>query len=99
MLLTRALPPDVDLLDIHRQAPTRYPLLLESSAAGTAQGRWDLLLVADGGSLRLDADGVTRDESGGDAGPDFLQALDARWQALRSGARSPRARRQARAAT
>ena len=90
MLLTRTIPSSIDLLDLHRRDPARYPVLLESSAAGTAQGRWDLLLVADGGSLRLDADGVTRDESGRDAGPDFLQALDARWQALRTERDEPR---------
>ncbi|GAB2611464.1 aminodeoxychorismate synthase component I [Novilysobacter erysipheiresistens] len=90
MLLTRALPPGVDLLDIHRQAPMLYPLLLESSAAGTAQGRWDLLLMADGGSLRLDPDGVTRDQDGREHGEDFLRALDAAWQAARTPRDEPR---------
>ena len=90
MLLTRALPPDVDLLDIHRQAPTRYPLLLESSAAGTAQGRWDLLLLADGGSLRLDPDGMTRDQDDREHGEDFLRALDAAWLASRTARDEPR---------
>ena len=90
MLLTRALPPGVDLLDIHRQAPTRYPLLLESSAAGTAQGRWDLLLMADGGSLRLDPDGVTRDQDGHEHDGDFLRALDAAWLAARMPRDEPR---------
>jgi len=90
MLLTRALPPDIDLLDIHRQAPTRYPLLLESSAAGTAQGRWDLLLLADGGSLRLDPDGMTRDQDDREHGEDFLRALDAAWLASRTARDEPR---------
>ena len=54
MLVTRALAADIDLLALHRLAPARYPLLLESTAAGTAQGRWDLLLATDGQSLTLD---------------------------------------------
>ena len=42
-------------------APARYPALFESSAHGTAQGRWDLLLATDGASLWLDRDGGVRD--------------------------------------
>ena len=45
MLVTRALPATIDFLDLHRLAPARYPALFESSAHGTAQGRWDLLLA------------------------------------------------------
>ncbi len=60
MIQTRALPGGVDLLDLHRLAPERYPLLLESAASGTAQGRWDMLLMGNGEGLRLDADGITR---------------------------------------
>lgn len=78
MLLTRPLPP-LDLLDLHRLAPGRYPVLLESSASGTPQGRWDLLLVASGESLRLDGDGVVRDTEGTPQGSDFLAALDRAW--------------------
>jgi hypothetical protein len=51
MLVTRAIAPDVDFLAMHRLAPARYPLLLESAAHGTAQGRWDLLLAHAGESL------------------------------------------------
>ena len=83
MLLTRALPPSIDLLDLHRLAPARYRMLLESSADGTAQGRWDLLLVASGESLALDAEGVTRDARGQVVTGDFLTALDAAWQSLK----------------
>ncbi len=90
MLLIRALPPSIDLLDLHRHDRGRYPLLLESSAAGTAQGRWDLLLVADGDSLRLDRDGVTRDADGCAVAGDFLQALDDAWTAARTGRDEPR---------
>ena len=89
MPVLRELPSGLDLLTLHRRAPARYPLLMESVAHGTAQGRWDLLLAADGGSLRRDADDVLHD--GIDAAADvtkpssttlgsFLDALDARWR-------------------
>ena len=38
-----ALPTSPDLLDIHAQAPERYPFLLESVAHTTAHGRYDIL--------------------------------------------------------
>jgi anthranilate synthase component 1 len=83
-----ALPADTDLLALHRRAPSRYPLLMESAAAGTPQGRYDLLLMADGGGLRLDADGVARTLGGAAPagvciGATFLQSLDAAWHAAR----------------
>lgn len=90
MLLTRPLPPSFDLLSLQRLAPTRYPLLLESSAHGTAHGRWDLLLVADGDSLSLGADGATRSRDGVVVDGDFFDALDARWQAQRVPRDEPR---------
>ena len=90
MLLTRPLPSSFDLLDLHRQSPLRYPLLLESSADGTAQGRWDLLLVGGDEWLRLDADGVTRDQQGRELAGDFLTALDASWLAQRQLRDEPR---------
>src|SRR5690606_7323348 len=52
MLHRLPLPAHTVLLALHRRAPARYPLLLESVAHGTAQGRWDLLLAADGHGLR-----------------------------------------------
>ena len=90
MLTSRPLASDIDLLSLHRLAPQRYPVLLESTAHGTAQGRWDLLLVASGESLRLDADGVTHDETGRHRGEGFLQALDEAWRALRCPREEPR---------
>lgn len=94
MIVTRALPADSDLLRLHRHAPARYPLLLQSTSsslrAGHAQGRWDLLLVAGDESLRLDPDGRVRDQNGSDAGDDFLALLDARWRALRTSREEPR---------
>ncbi len=78
------LPADVDLLALQRAAPQRYPLLMESTASGTAQGRWDLLLVADGQGISLSPDGTVRDLQGNAQAGDFLAALDAQWQALRT---------------
>jgi anthranilate synthase component 1 len=87
---SRALPPDTDLLALHRQAPSRYPLLLESVASGTAQGRWDLLLATDGTGLQLDAQGVTRTLAGQPLAGDFLGALDIEWQTQRIAREEPR---------
>jgi anthranilate synthase component 1 len=89
MLVTRQLPADIDLLALQRLAPQRYPLL-ESSAAGTAQGRWDLLLATNGESLALDRAGVTRRADGGRIDCDFLSALDRAWQAQRTLRDEPR---------
>ncbi|MFT3756819.1 MAG: aminodeoxychorismate synthase component I [Pseudoxanthomonas sp.] len=83
MITTRTLPAETDLLSLHRLAPLRYPLLLESVASGTAQGRWDMLLMASGDGLCLHADSVTRDLAGNPIKGDFLAALDAQWQAQR----------------
>jgi anthranilate synthase component I len=94
MIVTRALPADCDLLRLHRQAPARYPLLLQSTSssmqAGHAQGRWDLLLIANGELLRLDRDGRVRDERGAEVGGDFLALLDDVWRALRTPREEPR---------
>ncbi|HEY4556211.1 MAG TPA: aminodeoxychorismate synthase component I [Lysobacter sp.] len=81
---TRPLPATFDLLDLHRAHAARYPVLLESTASGTAHGRWDLLLMADGTGIRLDADGRVRDEHGRVRDGTFLDALDRRWHAARA---------------
>jgi len=90
MLVTRALSPDTDLLALHRHAPSRYPLLLESAASGTAQGRWDMLLASSGDSLTLHRDGIVRRHNGGIVGNDFLAALDAEWKRVRIPREEPR---------
>jgi anthranilate synthase component 1 len=103
MIVTRVLPADCDLLRLHRLAPQRYPLLLESTSssltADHSQGRWDMLLIASGEALRLerdgalfsrDVDGVERRVDSGADGNDFLAALDARWRALRIPREEPR---------
>ncbi|MEN1928568.1 aminodeoxychorismate synthase component I [Luteimonas sp. MJ250] len=93
-----ALAHGLDLLALQRRAPARYPLLLESVASGTALGRWDMLLVADGARITLGRDGITRRSNGMSAedvpadvtlaggtpaGDDFLRTLDADWGASR----------------
>ncbi len=60
-----------DLRHLHREHPSRYPFLLQSTAAGGALGRFDVLFAAPGETL------VAR-EGGG-----FLAELDAHWQAER----------------
>ncbi|MGH8026700.1 MAG: aminodeoxychorismate synthase component I [Pseudoxanthomonas sp.] len=90
MIESRALPSDTDLLALHRQAPSRYPLLLESVASGTAQGRWDLLLATDGTGLALDSQGHTKTLEGQAVAGDFLGALDVEWQAQRIPREEPR---------
>src|SRR5690606_42001266 len=74
----RELPAGIDLLRLQSAAPASFPLLLESVAGGNALSRWDLLLASDGSGLRLDRlDGPVRRLQGGEAGGDFLAALDA----------------------
>ena len=90
MLVTRALSADLDLLALHRVAPERYPLLLESAAHGTAQGRWDLLLATNGESLSLDAGRTVLRHDGSIADDDFLSALDAEWKQQKVARDEPR---------
>jgi anthranilate synthase component 1 len=90
MLVTRALDASLDLLALHRQAPARWPVLLESSAHGTAQGRWDLLLATDGTSFRLDADRLVRDEDDRVHAGGFLDVLDRAFAALKLPREEPR---------
>jgi anthranilate synthase component I len=82
------IPDPGDLLALHRLAPTRYPFLLESAAAGTAQGRSDVLLGWPGASLVLDRDGRL-EGPGADGGHDFLAALDRWWRRQRIPATHP----------
>ncbi len=83
MFQTRPLPATTDLPALQRVAPQRYPLLMESTASNSAQGRWDLLLMASGPSLALQADGVVRDHHGNAHAGTFLEVLDRHWQAAR----------------
>ncbi|MGN6222060.1 MAG: aminodeoxychorismate synthase component I, partial [Pseudoxanthomonas sp.] len=91
MIETRALSPDTDLLALHRRDPARYPVLLESVASGTVQGRWDLLLMAEAGEgFALHHDGRVRDLRGAQRDTGFLDTLDAHWQAARIDREEPR---------
>jgi anthranilate synthase component 1 len=78
--LIHPLPHPIDLLALQQHDPARFPLLMESTASGTAQGRWSLLLAAQGEGLRLDADGQVRDLHDVVQPGTFLQALDRAWQ-------------------
>ena len=82
LMTTRTLPVDVDLLDLHRLDPVRYPVLFESSATG-AHGRWDMLLAHAGDGFALHRDGVLRRLDGTHLEGRFLDVLDAQWQASR----------------
>jgi len=53
---------------LHREHPSRYPFLLQSTAPGGSLGRYDILFAFPGETL------VAGDE------PVFLDALDARWR-------------------
>ena len=76
----RALPIDgpPDLLRLHERDSARYPVLLESTAVGTSQGRYDILLAAPASSLTLAADGRLEGEAA--CGASFIDSLDAWWQ-------------------
>jgi anthranilate synthase component 1 len=83
MIETRALSADVDLLALHRRSPERFPVLLESVAAGTSRARYDILFIADGSGFRQDAYGLTCTLDGRALDTGFLDTLDAAWQPLR----------------
>jgi anthranilate synthase component 1 len=77
-LTVRRLSAPVDLLALHRAHPARYPHLLASSAHGTTQGRYDILLAHP--RARLVFDGVRCARDGQPVVGGFLDALDAWWQ-------------------
>ncbi len=79
------LPGRHDLPALAANFPDRYPCLLESVAHGTPASRWDVLLAFPEQVLCLHADGrLTLDGVARPSG-DFLPALDALWQAQRTG--------------
>ena len=69
----------IDLHRLHRQAPERYPFLLQSTATTNSLGRYDILFAAPGDALVLEAPGHLTGPcaTGGGA---FLAALDDWWQ-------------------
>ncbi|MGD9888314.1 MAG: chorismate-binding protein [Halothiobacillaceae bacterium] len=72
----------VDFIALQRAYPARYPHFLASSAHGTAQGRYDILLAFPQSRLSFDGQHCTQD--GQPIAGEFLQALDACWQAERT---------------
>jgi len=79
---------DLDLLQLHRADPQRYPYLLESVARGSAGARYDILFAFPGPALELSALSTLRSDGVAIAGNDFLDNLDDWWRGERSGAAS-----------
>ncbi len=78
-LQVRALAQPVDLLELHRLSPQRYPFLLQSTAARLPLGRYDILFAFPGQSLELAGNGrLVGSHGAGGAG--FLAALDDWWR-------------------
>ena len=71
-----------DLHALHRLAPERYPFLLQSTAADTALGGFDVLLISQGDALVLESPGHLTGH-GADDKLSFLDALDNWWQSER----------------
>ncbi|MBT8101955.1 MAG: chorismate-binding protein, partial [Gammaproteobacteria bacterium] len=67
-----------DLQYLHRTLPSRYPFLLQSSAAGGTLGRFDILFAFPGDSLELTRLGELRGR-GARSGGSFLDTLDRWW--------------------
>ena len=77
-LIRQPLNAAVDLAELQRRDPARYPLLLQSAAGGNALSRWDILFIANGEGLQLRG-GVTRTLAGDSVPGTFLDALDAQY--------------------
>ena len=77
--IARRLAAPVDLLALHRRHPGRYPHLLASSAHGTPQGHYDILLAFP--TARLCFDGLRCERDGAPVAGRFLDLLDAWWAA------------------
>ena len=74
---------NLDLLDLQRLNADRYPFLLESAGGSSPLARYDILFACPGEALTLHADGrVTADDCELPR-QDFLNALDARFNAER----------------
>ena len=68
------------MLALHAREPSRYPVLLDSAAAGGALGRFSLLMAAPGERLILDHDACL---DGPGTGSRFCERLNAWWRASR----------------
>ena len=78
------IPAWIDLLDLHRLDPGRYPFLLESAASGEPLGRYDILFAFPGPTLLLDAEYRLSGPGAGKSAR-FLDALDRWWLDTGSG--------------
>lgn len=76
------LPAGADLHALHRLAPERYPFLLQSTAAETSLGGFDVLLISQGDALVLESPGHLSGH-GADGQQKFLDALDNWWRSER----------------
>ena len=76
-----ALAQPVDLLQLHRLSPQRYPFLLQSTVAKPPLGRYDILFAFPCESLELAGSGqLSGPHATGAAG--FLAALDDWWRSV-----------------
>ena len=82
-IVQRELDVRVDLLDIHRARPDRYPFLLESVSYGPPQGRYDILFAFPESAAMLDASGRLTAEDAPQSDADFLRHLDSWWGSAR----------------
>ncbi|MDJ0927698.1 MAG: aminodeoxychorismate synthase component I [Gammaproteobacteria bacterium] len=71
----------IDPLALHLADSQRYPFLLQSTAGGTVQGRFDVLCGFPGERLQLLPQQLRA--------ADFLQTLDQRWRDASTGLASP----------
>lgn len=67
-----------DLQILHREHPSRYPFLLQSTSTGGALGRFDILFAFPGESIELTRSGELRGHTVR-PGLSFLDALDHWW--------------------
>jgi anthranilate synthase component 1 len=75
----RPLSQDFDLRALHRMCSARYPYLLQSTAAQTHLGRYDILFAFPREELVLERSGQLSGHRSDDASQ-FLQALDDWWR-------------------
>jgi anthranilate synthase component 1 len=82
-MISTLLPAGVNLPALHRLAPARYPFLLQSTAATSSLGGFDMLLLSQGDALVLEQPGrLSGCAASGHS--EFLVALDGWWQNLRT---------------
>lgn len=72
-----------DLRQLHREHPSRYPFLLQSTTTGGALGRFDILFAFPGDTLELSRSGELLGH-GAAPGLSFLAALDRWWSSERA---------------